>query len=158
MESIKCLLDLLKIVTINGDNFAAKCFEFCINRSCIHDIFGSAIDLQTVNVNDDAEIVKFVVSSKHCSFPNLSFRKLTITKKCINMNIFSKIFCTLCHSGCGRDTLSERTCRHINARYSVHVRVSLKIRIYVTKIRKIAYREKTAESESRVKTRCSMTF
>ena len=51
--------------------------------------------MKSVAVNNDAEIIKLVLMSKHHSFPNLTFFDFTVTEDRINIDILAEELCAL---------------------------------------------------------------
>ena len=87
----------------------------------------TAIIAKTVKVKDSAKVIKLIVSRKHSSLPNLTFLALTVSENCINTVILLIDLARKSHTASCGEAESERSCCHINAGSSFHIRVTLKI-------------------------------
>ena len=71
-------------------------------------------DLETVSVNDGAEIVQLIVTAGHGAFPDASFGKLTIAHDNIYAVIALVHLTGECHTDRDRQTVAERTGVHLD--------------------------------------------
>ena len=120
-------------MTVYDDNLKAESLKLLIDRiGRVNDV-DTAVDLKIVVVNDNGEVVEFLMGSEHSSLPNLTFLNFTVAQNGINLIIIAEMLGRKSHSGCGRDALSERARRHIDAGNLLHIGVTLKNGADVTK-------------------------
>lgn len=98
LESCSDLIKIMCICQIN--HMEIKCFELLINRIRRTYILNLTINLKTIVIYDNTEIVKLSVAGKHCCFPHLAFFNLTITKQCIYTERITAHFSSQCHTTC----------------------------------------------------------
>ena len=71
--------DTFDIIAIDLEYMPAKTLPFALEILERHDIFGVAVDLYVVTVDDTDEIVQFVFAGKHRSFPDITLVELAVT-------------------------------------------------------------------------------
>ena len=135
-----------------------ECFKLLIDGIRRADFADRAVDLQVVVVNDHAQVVQFVESCEHGSFPDLAFFDLTVSEECIHSPCLVRKLCGKRHSDRRADALSQRSRTHIRTRNFLHTRMALQIRSQMAQSRKILYRKISPVCKRTVKTRRSMAF
>ena len=75
---LKSSAECIKIMCIYVDYMEVKCFKFLINGIRRADICYWSVDLQTVIVHNDYQVVQLSVSRKHGSLPYLSLLDLAV--------------------------------------------------------------------------------
>jgi len=98
MERLERLFECMKVMSVNPENVTAECRKLCIDRRGVHNICRRAVDLKSVHVHRNAEIVQLVVCGKHRRLPHLPLGKLTVSKQCIDVDILPQILRPLCHA------------------------------------------------------------
>ena len=71
--------DFFQIMTIDFDHVPTEGLELFVDGLHIHNIFVLTVDLETIPVNDGAQVVQLVVRSSHGRFPNQTFLDFTVT-------------------------------------------------------------------------------
>ena len=107
VESLKRFFQSVEVVPVDYNDIATECLEFFIKRRSIHNVFSRAVNLQTVHVDRDAEIIKFVMGGEHGCFPNLTFGEFAITKQGVNSEIFAEKFRAFSHTARRRNPLPQ---------------------------------------------------
>ena len=69
---VQRVLDLIEVVAVDDDGVKAEGLELGIERLYAADFLGGAVDLQTVAVHDDGQVIKAVVTREHRGFPDLA--------------------------------------------------------------------------------------
>ena len=155
---VKRGLDLLKVVSVDLDHLKAECLKLFVKRFDSRHVLNSAVDLQTVLVNDHNEVVELVVRSKHCRLPNLAFLYLAVAENCICAIVFVVKLCRERHSARRRYALSERACAHINAGCTLHIRVTLEHSADMAEHRELLPVKKSLERQNGVKAGAAVTL
>ena len=127
VEEGESLFEFVKVVPIDSDDRTAERLKFFVERLNVHNVLIPAVNLQTVEVNRRAEVIKLVMSGKHYCLPDLSFVKFAVAQKRVDVDIETEIFCAFSHAARNRNSLTERAGRHINAGRQVHVRMTLQV-------------------------------
>jgi len=70
--------DFLEVVAVNFQNVPAEGFPFGVQAFKGHDIFGEAVDLNIVAVNESDEVVELFLAGKHGGFPIIAFVELAV--------------------------------------------------------------------------------
>ena len=100
----------IEIMCVRADYIPAESLEFFINRSRIHYVLYVSVNLQAVIINKNREIIKLIMSRKHCLLPDLTFLQLTVTEYGINSVVLFVKLCRKCHTACRTYSLAQRTC------------------------------------------------
>ena len=108
--SIESGEDFSEIVSVYNNNVESEGFKLFIDRFYRHYIIVSAVNLQSVPVYDGAEVVQFIMSCSHCSFPYETFLQLSVSQKHIYPAVFSVHLGGHCHAYGNCETLSQRAC------------------------------------------------
>jgi len=125
VEFLKSGLDLAKIVAVDLDHMASECLELGVHRLGVHDVAGAAINLQAVDVGDDAQVVQLVVGGEHSRLPDLALGQLAVAQQGVYVRVFAQELGALGHAGGGGQTLAQGAGGHIHAGDGVHVGVAL---------------------------------
>ena len=151
-------LDLVKIVTVNGDYVIPERLELGLEGCGTYDLCNGSVDLETVIVDDNAKIVKLVVIGKHGCLPYLTLFTLTVTHDGVDSVILIIKLSCKCHSASGRDTETERTGRHINTGDTLHIGVTLETAVMLTESFELLKGEKALKSKRGIKRGSGMTL
>ena len=147
MECLKCLFECHEVMSVNRDDSTAERLEFLINRCRVHDICRSTVDLKTVYVHRNAEIVELIMCGKHRRLPHLPLGKLAIAEESIDIDVLPEILCPFCHPCRRRNPLPERARGHIDTQREVHIRMSLEARANMTQCQEFVHREESTICE-----------
>ena len=120
--------------------------------------FCQAVDLQTVLVYHDNEVVEVMVSSEHRRPPDLTFLYFAVAEERIGTIVFLVEFRGERHSAGSGNALSERACAHINAGGALHIGMSLQHSADVTQYGQFVPVEKALERQYRIKAGAAVTF
>ena len=112
---LKCSADRVKIMSVDVDYMEVERLELLIDRIRRTYLVNRSVDLKTVVVHDDYEVVKLSVACKHSSLPNLTFLNLTVSKECIHTIVLALELSAECHSDCCGNALTEGAGGHIYA-------------------------------------------
>ena len=123
-----------------------------------HDVIVFAVDLQSVVIHKDCEIVQFVVGGCHGSFPNETFLHLAVTNHGVHFDVLAAVLRAESHTGRDADALSEGTCRCIDTGNLLAVRVSLQDRMQLTKMFQFFLREEAFFRKHCVEAGCRVSF
>ena len=130
-ERGKRAFDLVKVVAVDGDDVEAERLHLRIDRRAVHDLFRRAVDLQTVEVDDNAQVIQLEVRGEHEGLPDLAFLDFAVAQQGIDVDVFIQVFRALGHARRAGNALPQRAGAHIHARNEVHVRVPLQIAVRV---------------------------
>ena len=125
--------NLIDVMSVYFETFKTKCFVFSHYIAKSHNIIIGTIDLESVVVQDHNEVIQFVVSSRHSSFPHDTFLDLSVADDRVNFLILILVFCSHCKSACDGYALSQRTCVYVHTRCFLHIRMSLQMAVDLTK-------------------------
>ena len=95
---------------------------------------------------------------KHSSFPNLTLFNLAIAEQRVNTVIFVINLAGKRHACRSGNALTERAGAHIDARGTLHIRVTLQHSADVAEFFQLIHREIAALCQCSVKTRCAVAF
>ena len=84
----KSRFDGVEIVSVDGLYVKAESLELLVDRFRAGNFTDRAVNLQAVEVDNQAEIIEVVVGCKHSSFPNLTLFNLAIAEQRVNTVIF----------------------------------------------------------------------
>lgn len=84
----KSRFDGVEIVSVDGLYVKAESLELLVNRFRAGNFADRAVNLQAVEVDNQAEIIEVVVGCKHSSFPNLTLFNLAIAEQRVNTVVF----------------------------------------------------------------------
>ncbi len=104
---------------IQGDEDAQKAF--------VEGIKDGSIDLKTIIVHDDYQIVQLSVACEHGSLPYLTLLDLAVAQQCVYTIAVAGYLCGKRHADCCGDALSQRSAGHIKTRCVLHTGMSLKM-------------------------------
>ena len=110
MESVPRILQFVQIMSVNLDDMESERSEFVVERLGVHDLRGPAVNLKTIHINKYTEIIESIMRSTHGRLPYLSFRHLTVSAQRINIDIFIKKLCCLCHTDRRGESLTKGSC------------------------------------------------
>ena len=150
--------DLFEIVSVDNDDVPAERFEFLIKRSGVHDVGNLTVDLETVPVDECAEVIELVVCAEHSGFPNLTFLGFAVADDGVNAVSVTGDLCGESHARCGGNAETERTGGHINAGGVLHIGVTLKEAVDLTESGEVFLREVAFFRESRIESGSGVTL
>ena len=73
-------LDLVKVVTVDLHHVPAKGFQLVRNGVGAHDLVHRAVDLESVVVNDGAQVVQLIVVGQHEGLPHLALLNFAVAQ------------------------------------------------------------------------------
>ena len=114
---------------VHGDEVTAEGLDLFIVRRGADDLVDGSVDLQTVVVNDDTEVVQLVVGGKHECFPNLTLLAFTVTDDGIDTVILLVNLCAERHTASGGNALTQGAGGHIYTGGLFHVGMTLQMGI-----------------------------
>ena len=79
MEEGEGFFDLVKVVAVNGGDVAAEGLALFVHRGGVHHVAGPAVNLQAVQVDDDAQVIQVIVGGEHQRLPDLALGDLAVT-------------------------------------------------------------------------------
>ena len=150
MEILERIFDLDEVVTVNGDGTEPEVPHLGIHRVGGHHFAGGAVDLQPVQVNNDTEIVQFVLGGEEERFPHFPLLDLAIAEKGVDAPRPAERLGGEGHAHGGGHALAEAAGGHVDARGVVHVGVPLKTGPDVAQGRKLLLGEEAPLGENRV--------
>ena len=145
-------------MTVHIDDMPAECLEFLVKRFRSDHVGGSAVDLQSVDIDDRTEIVALVVSSSHCGFPDLAFLAFAVADQAVNAVILAGKFIGDCHAVCRRKSLTEGACAHVDAGREVHIGMTLQAAVDLTEREQLLFRDDSFFRKRRVEQRGGMSL
>ena len=145
-------------MAVDLDDLEAERLKLLVEGLDARDVRNGAVDLQTVLVYDDNEVVKLVVRSEHRRLPNLTFLHLSVAEDCIGTIVFVVKLRRKRHTARCGNTLSERTCAHVDTGGFFHIGVTLQHCADVTQHGQLLPREVALERENRVKAGAAVTL
>ena len=123
---INGLDDLCHVVAVNIIDIAAESFEFLSKVNVRKNLIGCAIQLKSVDINVDDQVIQLIsVSSSDC-FPDLAFVAFAIAQDSVYIVGLSISFAGERHAHCAGKTLSEGTGRDVDPGALIHAGMSLK--------------------------------
>ena len=141
----------LKLMYITNDPRVAEIAD----QAGVDRIF---VDLETVGVDENAEVAEFIMCSEHECFPALTFFDLTVAEDGEYTVVLVSDLSGKCHTASSGNTKTERTGCHINTGSVLHIGVTLKIAVCLTESLKILLGNKALSCKSSVKTGCGVTL
>ena len=124
--------------------------KLLVQRLGGHDVLRLAVDLQTVDVNAGAQIVKVVLIGGHHSLPDLTLGDLAVAKNGVDTII---LLCDLTgqrHADSDGDALAQRAGRHIDAGDVFHFHMAGHMAVDTAEHLKILNREEAAQRQHRI--------
>ena len=99
----------IQIVSVDLIQIKTKGLQLGRQITQRHDLVVAAVDLQTVVINNNGQVVQLKVAGSHKGLPNLTFLALAVTEDGIHAAIFAQLLGTQCHTHSDGATLTERT-------------------------------------------------
>jgi hypothetical protein len=72
-------------VSVSCDNVPAKCCKLVNDRIWRHYVLYLSVDLKSVIIHNSNEVIKLIMSGKHCSLPYLTLFDLAVAKDSIHL-------------------------------------------------------------------------
>ena len=159
MKSCECLFDLIKIMAVDPDNIKSERFKLGIDRFHIHDVFCGSVDLKSVDIHRNAEVVKPVLRRIFCSFPDKTLGELSVSQKSVDIDIsVQDVFGRVGHSrGCGK-ALPERAGGEVDPGCHIHIGMTLEMGTELSERDEVLFREIPALRQYRVEAGCTVSF
>ncbi len=103
-----------------------KGFIFGAKRLKRHDVFGHAVDLDVVAVNDAGQIVKLILGGKHRRFPGVAGFLFAVGHGAVNPEFFLVHFGAVSDAGRLSQAGTQRAGSGFNSRQFLPFRMALK--------------------------------
>ena len=107
MQRIQHLLHIIAVFNLNHIIPESQCFGFDIAKT--HDFIVCSVDLQSVVVEDNRQVVQLVMRCSHACFPHETFLAFAVADDRIYMAFSAGMSGTQRHTDGNRYSLSEGT-------------------------------------------------
>ena len=87
VEILDSAFDLGEVMAVDGHHTETEIPQLGVHGVGVHNILGGTVDLQTVQVDDDAEVIQLVVSGKEEGFPHFALGDLAVTQQGVHPHI-----------------------------------------------------------------------
>ena len=142
--------DLLEVVTIDVTHMEAESCQLIPNRIRTHDFIDSAVNLKTVIINDDHQVVQLVVGCQHAGLPDLAFLDLAVAQQGVDTSGLALVLQAQRHACGAGDTLAQGAGGHIDAGNGVHVGIALEIGVDVAQGGQVFHGEEATQGQCRI--------
>ena len=135
---------------VHGDHVCTEALQLLLVGRGRQDAVYGAVDLQSVVVDDHAQVIQVIAGGEHQRLPDLALLALAVPDQGIDSVPAAVQPGGKRHAAGGRDTLPQRAGGHIHARDMLHIRVPLQEGINPAQVCQLRHREISPQSQRRV--------